>query len=314
MLSDAGLGMGCLREPDLKVPAERVRCLLEDSAVKARDDSFGLRMAESRQLSNLGPVGLLLRDQPTVRDLLDVLLRYHRTLNGALSFAVEEAAAGAVLVRLDLVVGEAAVVRQAVELALGVLMRLLQQHLGADWVPRRVCLIHGAPSKLGMHERAFGPRLHFGQELNGIVLGSADLDVRNPRADLAMARYVQQLLDASIGSPASSMRDEVKHAIVMLLPTGRCTIRKVAEHLGVASRTLQRRLSEEGDAFSAVVNDVRASLAARHLANGERSMLQVAEQLGFSEQAGFSRWHREQFGCSPRERRAARLLPPQASA
>jgi len=86
MLAEAGLSPDALRDPDLKVPVERVVRLLEESAARARDESFGLRMAESRQLSNLGPVGLLLRDQPTLRDSLDVLQRYHRTLNGALLY------------------------------------------------------------------------------------------------------------------------------------------------------------------------------------------------------------------------------------
>ena len=31
----------------------------------------------------------------------------------------------------------------------------------------------------------------------------------------------------------------------------------------------------------------------------------IKRDLGFSEQSGFSRWHRERFCCSPKTRRAA---------
>jgi AraC-like DNA-binding protein len=305
LLAEAGLSPAVLRELDLKVPAEQVRQLLELSATAARDESFGLRMAESRQISNLGPVGLLLRDQPTLRDSLVVLLRYHRALNGALSIEFEESGSVAVL-REEMIVGEARPVRQSVELALGVLMRLLRQFLGSDWQPRRVCFAHGAPREIGTHLRVFGPGVEFHREFNGIVFARADLDARNPSADVVMARYAQQLLDASMAGPAPTTIEEVRHAIVRLLPGGRCGIQQVSSHLGVAPRTLQRRLASQGGAFSALVNETRVDLATRHLGEGSRPLMEVAGLLGFSEQSAFSRWHREQFGCTPRERRAAR--------
>src|SRR5262245_26420674 len=70
MLTDAGLSSSVLQDPDLQVPVQRVGHLLVASADASGDESFGLRMAESRRISNLGPVGLLMRDQPTLRSSL----------------------------------------------------------------------------------------------------------------------------------------------------------------------------------------------------------------------------------------------------
>jgi len=303
LLADAGLSPAVLRELDLKIPAERVRRLLEDSAAHARDESFGLRMAESRQISNLGPVGILMREQPTMRDVLDVLLRHHRFLNAALALAIEESG-GVAVIRADVLAADGPA-RQGVELAIGVIMRVLRQFLGATWEPRCVALAHAAPRDPGLHQRVLGRCVEFGQEFNAIVCHAADLEVPNPSADRVMARYAQQLVDTSVGAQAPSMTEEVRHAIVMLLPSGRCSIRQVSEHLGMACRTVQRRLAEQGEAFSALVDEARMSLAARHLNDGIRPLGEVAGLLGFSEQSGFSRWHRKKFGCSPKERRAA---------
>ena len=49
-------------------------------------------------LSNLGAVGMLIRDQPTLRDSLDVLMRYQVLLNGSLSLMIEESG-GVVVIR-----------------------------------------------------------------------------------------------------------------------------------------------------------------------------------------------------------------------
>ena len=305
MLLDAGLNPSALHEPDLMIPVERFGQLLQASAAQSGNESFGLCMAESRLLSNLGAVGLLIRDQATLRDSLYMLMRYRSLLNDALSLAVEESG-GMVIIREELLAGSAhQPTRQRVELALGVMVRLIRQLLGADWQPRRVCFSHAAPRDMGTHLRLFGRCVEFNHEFNGIVCAKADLDARNPSADPAMVRYAQQLINPSAKSPRSTMRENVQSAILLLLPSGRCSIERVAEHLGVVCRTVQRRLAEQDQSFSSMVNDIRKELVARHVLESDRPLTEVAALLGFSAPSSFSRWYQSQFGCSAKRSRAA---------
>ncbi len=286
------------------IPVERLGRLLQASATMSGNESFGLCMAESRLMSNLGMVGLLMRDQATLRDSLCVLMRYQALLNGALSLAVEECA-GVVIIREEVMAGSAhQPTRQRVELALGVMVRLIRQLLGADWQPRRVCFMHSAPRDVSAHLRLFGHCVEFDSEFNGIVCAATDLDARNPSADPAMARYVQQLIDASGKSREATMLEDVRRTIVLLLPSGRCSIEHVAEQLGLVCRTVQRRLAEQEQSFSSVVNDIRKELATRYVLESDRPLTEVAALLGFSAPSSFSRWYQAQFGCSAKESRS----------
>jgi AraC-like DNA-binding protein len=306
MLLDAGLSPNVLREPDLMIPVERVGQLLQASATLSGNESFGLCMAESRLLSNLGAVGMLIRDQTTLRDSLAVLVRYQVLLNGSLSLMIEESA-GVVVLREQLKAGNPQQpTRQRIEPALGVMLLLMRQFLGADWQPRRVCFEHPAPRDASVHHRVFGPCVEFGSDFNCIVCAKTDLDARNPSADPAMARYAQQLLDASVEPQRPTMLEDVRRTILLLLPSGRCTIEQVAEHLGVACRTVQRRLAEQGQDFSSMVNEIRKELATRHVIESDRPLTEVAMLLGFSAPSALSRWYQAQFGCSAKESRAAR--------
>lgn len=305
MLLDAGLSPSVLEQPDLMIPVDRFGQLLQASATKSGNESFGLCMAESRLLSNLGAVGLLIRDQATLRESLDVLMRYHVMLNGALALTIEERD-GVVIIREELIAGRMhQPTRQRVELALGVMVQLIRQFLGANWQPRRVCFMHSAPRDLGAHIRLFGRCVEFDYGFNCIVCAKADLDSRNPSADPAMARYAQQLIDSSGPSQAASMLDDVRRTIVLLLPSGRCSIENVTEHLGVLCRTAQRRLAEQEQSFSSIVNDIRKELAIRYVLESERPLTEVAALLGFSAPSTFSRWYKTQFSCSAKESRAA---------
>jgi len=306
MLSEVGLSPSVLREPDLMIPVERVGQLLQASAIQSGNESFGLCMAESRLLSNLGAVGMLIRDQATLRDSLNVLMRYQTLLNGSLSLMIEESA-GVVVIREDVTAGKAQpLTRQRIELALGVMVRLMRQFLGEQWQPRRVCLAHQAPRDASAHHRLFGPRVEFDYPFNCIVCAKADLDARNPSADPAMVRYAQQLLDASVKQHGAKMLRDVRRTILLLLPSGRCTIEQAAEHLGLVSRTIQRRLEEQGQSFSSMVNEIRRELATRYVIESDRPLTEVAMLLGFSAPSALSRWYHTQYGCSAKQSRAAR--------
>ena len=169
--------------------------MLEVSAERAGVEAFGLMMADSRWLSNLGPVGLLVREQPTVRLAIDALARHSRQLNEALFLTLEESGQVVVL-REELIVGHAGPVRQSTELAIGVVFRLLRTLLGPGWRPLRVCFAHDAPADRSEHERVFGRNVEFGHAFNGIVFSRSDLESPNPAADPEMARYARKLLEA----------------------------------------------------------------------------------------------------------------------
>ncbi len=304
MLFDAGLSPSVLNEPDLMIPVDKVGRLLQASALQSGNEAFGLSMARSRLLSNMGPVGLLIRDQETLRDSLNLLVRYLALLNGAMTLEVEEQA-DTVVIRELLMAGRAhEPTRQRVELALGVMVRTIRQLIGREWQPRMVCFEHSPPKDLRPYHQMFGLRVEFNQEFNCLVCAKADLDTRNEFADPAMMRYAQKLLESLKPTSEEAVLDDVRRTILLLMPTGRCSIEKVSEHLGVVPRTIQRRLTEKGQSFSSVVNDIRKELAARYVFESNRSLTEVAELLGFTAASSFSRWYLSQFGSSAKDSRA----------
>ncbi len=68
---------------------------------RGHEPAFGLRMAESRRLSNLGPLALLVRDEPTLRSALEALMHHIHVHNEALAVRVEQVS-NLVVVRLEL--------------------------------------------------------------------------------------------------------------------------------------------------------------------------------------------------------------------
>jgi AraC-like DNA-binding protein len=315
MLSEFGLPRRCLEEPEIKVPADAVRQLLEASAERSGVEGFGLMMAEARQLSDLGPLGLLIREQPTLRLAIEAFVRHGRRLNDALFLTIEESG-DVIVLREELIVGRSGAVRQSTELAIGVAYRTLRSFLGPNWSPRRVCFAHDPPRDRTVHDRMFGRNVvEFGHDFNGIVCARRDLEVPNPGADPGIARLAHAMLESSTTTADLSMTSRVRDLVVLLLGTGTGTVERVAEHLGVDRRTIHRHLAREGETFSGVVESVRRELAARYVHAQQRSLADVSALLGFSAPSSFSRWYRQSFGVNPardRERKGAGLRRPRS--
>lgn len=307
LLARVGLQSRCLTDPDLKIAAHLVGRLLETAATEGHEPAFGLRLAESRRLSNLGPLALLVRDAPTLRDALETLMSHIHMHNEAVAVHVAEHG-GLVVVRVELASDGSGPLRQATELVVGVCCRVLQVLLGALWQPRLVCFAHTAPRSLRVHRRVLGPAVEFGHEFNGIVCNAGELDAPNPGADPVMARYSQRLLEPTLARSASA-GTRVRQLIVLLLPRGLCRVEVVAQHLGVDRRTVHRQLAAEGTSFSALLDAARRQLARRYVEGSDRPLIEVSALLGFSAPSAFSRWYRGSFGGSAAAARQAAAAP-----
>jgi AraC-like DNA-binding protein len=63
----------------------------------------------------------------------------------------------------------------------------------------------------------------------------------------------------------------------------------VARRVGVAPRTLQRRLSELGWSFAELVDDVRRTTASRLLADASLSRGELAQLLGYRDSSALNK-------------------------
>jgi hypothetical protein len=90
LLKEAGLDRSCLLDPDITISIDQCHWLLEASAGEARVEDFGLRMAENRRLSNLGPLALATRDSSSLREMVHAVIRYLPLHTDLLGMFLEE--------------------------------------------------------------------------------------------------------------------------------------------------------------------------------------------------------------------------------
>jgi AraC-like DNA-binding protein len=304
LLEEAGLNRSCLLDPDIKISADACHRLLETSADQARAEDFGLRMAAARQLSNLGPLALAMRDAASLRDALHAGARYRRLHTDVFLFSLEERD-NLAIVKVEFIGSRLSSVRQIMEMAIGVTYRAMRELLGSIRQPWPVWFSHSVPADTATHLRVFGRRVEFARDFNGILCEGCNLDAPLPAADPVMARHVKQYLEPLLTHANATVSDKVRQLVYELLPSGRCSVERMASSLGMDRRTLHRHLARDGETFSSILDAARADLAQRYVMDRRRTLSEAADMLGFSCSSAFSRWFRSKFGRSALSWRAA---------
>lgn len=304
LLREAGLSERLLSNPEQSISRRNAMVLVERAVEVTGCATFGLRMAESRGLANLGAVSLLIAHAANLREAIAALNRHRNQVNEKLVLHAIDVGDG-FLIRQDLVAGEAKRSHQLYDLALGVLMKLCTGILGEEWHPQVAYLTHDPPPsvELAIYRRIFRCPVEFNAVCNGLVIDYNDFDRASRRADTSLADHARKLVESLDKPERQSVIQQVERSILLMMPSGHATIETCASLLGMSVRTLQRALDTEGTSFSILINRQREKLSGEYLANPRIRITDVSAMLGYSSISAFSRWHMQTFGVSAKARR-----------
>lgn len=307
MLKRARISPAMLDDPDRRIALSSADTLLTESARASSCQSFGLMMAATRTLSQMGAISLLLRHQETVGAVVDTLSRYRQLLgDGPVTTLTDRGPLVAIRVGPD----DGSIGRQGIELAMGILFRAIRTVSGDKWLPQSVHFTHSAPGDPAIHNRVFGCPLVFDSDFNGFLATRASLDMRNILAEPEMARYAATYLDRLAPDASGTATEQrVRRSLDVMLPLGRATLEQVAENLGMPARTLQRLLEKEGHSFGAVLGEVRREQAVGYLTHSTHPLGEIARLVGYSTPSSFNRWFYSEFGLTPSAWRAGERPP-----
>ncbi|SOB77969.1 AraC-type DNA-binding protein [Marinobacter sp. LV10R510-11A] len=104
-----------------------------------------------------------------------------------------------------------------------------------------------------------------------------------------------------------SLSNKVSSLISIQLARGKVGVEVVASQLHMSRYTLHKKLKREGLTFARLLEDVRRKQALTYMQDKTKPLVEIAEQLGFSELSAFSRAFKRWMGTSPAEYRSVRL-------
>ncbi len=299
LLRSVGLTVEALRDPDTRVRVEQGLALVRAAVEASGDEGLGLRLSRLYEPGAFGVLDHLARSSRTLREAIDVLCRYERIHQNAMTTSLRVEGGLAVLDHRML--HPYPVPRQLSENTIGNLVVIGRKWTGVDFTPVEVRFAHPNPRDVCEHARLFRCPIAWGATSDALILDASHLDapllMSNAGLSQVLDRHAKDLLEKlSLGH---AFTDRVREHIFAELPRGDAMVKRVAGVLGMSVRTLQRRLGDEGTQYESLLDQTRQRLCTEYMRRTDLGIEDVALMLGYSDSRAFRRAFRRWTGKTP---------------
>ena len=301
-----------LADDDARITAAQFCVAWSEAHRLTCDRQLALRLAAATPAGAFGIVEYVCRAAPTVGEALRQWVRYLNLLDDAVTvgLAIEGDRA---LLRIDR--ESEAPAPTSHELCWALVTRRARE---LSTVPFRILAVeftHHAPDDLAAYRAWFDAPVRFGADATQLVLPRAALDASLVSSDPALLGILTRAADELARQTPTDplLTTQVKRVLREALRSDEAHVDVVAKRLGMTSRSLQRRLKDEGTSFQTVREAVRRELADRYLDDG-LAIAEISFLLGFSEPSAFFRAFKRWTGETPIESRARRRSHPGVAA
>jgi AraC-like DNA-binding protein len=169
--------------------------------------------------------------------------------------------------------------------------------------PKRLELRRSHEPKDGLGEY-FGCPVKYRAHRDALVLREAELELPFATHNEELLQMLTPQLEQALSKERIEHRvlDQAKWILKRLLPGSRADLAMVAKELGMGERTLQRRITNEGNTFRKLLSEARHELAVLYLSDPLIEPAEAAFLVGFDDPNSFYRAFRSWEGktqCCP---------------
>jgi AraC-like DNA-binding protein len=299
LLLAVGMSPGVLDSPQARVSVQQYGALWRLIALTLDDEFFG---QDSRRMKS-GSFAMLCHGVlacPTLARALDRALRYFALILDDLAGVLVKDGGTARIQLLDRTLG-----KQGREFAHETFLMLI--HGLACWlVGRRIPIdvaefAYSEPAHSAEYRLMYCADLRYDRPMTAIEFDASYLDLPVTQDERSVKEFLRRAPENVLVKYKnhSSLSARVRRRLRQGSLHEASNFETLAGELHMTPATARRRLYEEGTSYQAIKDELRRDQAIAYLTHSDRSVLEVALELGFSERSAFHRAFRKWTGVSP---------------
>jgi AraC-like DNA-binding protein len=300
LFAHTGIAPDAIHDHRARISHSQKLALLGNVQRLTPDPAVGLLAGQRQRIADFGVFGYALLSSATFAEAVDFGMRHLRLMGPVLakSFRVEGPVAifeGHDAAQLGPLLPLAA------EFWFSSIQALISRLLERPFAARRLLLPYPAPAHAARYEALLGCPVTFGAPFMRWEFDAAMLTMPLPAANPIMAEvsagFCARMLE-DLGEAEAPLVKAIREACFNSVG-GLPSADEMAEVLHLTTRTLQRRLSEAGTSYQAIIDGVRSRLAIEYLERTDLSVDDIAERTGFSDVSNFRKAFRKWTGQKP---------------
>jgi len=308
-----GVAVDCLKDNTARLDGQRFQQTLKALILAADDPLFGLKTARFVQPITYSVFGYMAMNSRNLEDVLRRVPKYEKLVGDMGVTAVSDKGNNR-FVRWQCHMSDALVRRHVIENVLASWTQFARWITGSEHSPIEIHFEHSPPpqhNQLSEYAALFRCPVLFDQAETGILVAGEHMHLALIQADESVLQSLEETANKRLASITASlsMTERVKGALQTLLQDGIPRKDVVARMVGMTSRTLQRRLQEEGSSYQDILNRLRHDIATGLLENTALSLEEIGHRIGFQGPRSFNRSFKLYTGTTPGDYRRSHKKP-----
>ena len=298
VLRNAGLFLGLIDQPRALLNTEELFALWRAIGEVSTNPAIGLLLGTESKTERFHPVSLAALSTENFGSAVEQMARYKQLT--CPEEILQEKDDEEWSIKFRWLLADEVEPPVLIECCFAWVLSVARHGTGTRLSPLRVAFVQFR-AHLKTIERHFGCPVICGAERNAIVFRAADAQrpfvTRNAELLAMLAPQFESELKQENGD--ENFVERVRLAVQQRLTGWRPTIEGIADALHISSRTLQRRLQDEGSSFQRVLEEARHQLARHYLNNSVLELNEAAYLLGYEDGNSFVRAFRTWEGVPP---------------
>jgi len=299
-----GISSQLLSDPDKRIDSIIGFQLMEEAEKLADDPLFGLHHGSQFQPADMGLVGFLVLNAPTVKQAVESFCKFQKIYGEGLQIQTSTSKGE---VKVSFVphpaLGEVNMCGAFYSHMSGFVATI-------DWLlnrkvePVKVNIGRKAPEKLAQQKefnKIFGPHVKYSTAYFSILYDKscfeANVLTKNPEL-FKLFEHRAETVVRQFGRE-DNFKSTVAACLLKSLDGNKPSLESISEKLHKSPRTIQRLLKAEGATFQEVLNEVRQTSAKYYLETSGLNIDEISYLLGFSDASAFRKSFKKVSNCSP---------------
>lgn len=309
LISASGYSQTELTDETLQISADDFCNTIQKAIEDTGDNYLGLHAGEFMNLASAGLIGQITQTSASIREALDYCCAFANLGCKAIPKKMVETPTRFKLSLMPSPLWTTPpmhIVRHITDGIIAFTLREFHTLTHEQFYPLEIHFGFKRPENITEYQRVYKCPLKFGQKETAIYFDKKHLEKPIVTKDYRLLRILVEHAQEKVKELESSrhFHSLVKRTLINLMDPDFPTIEQVALTLNISTRTLQRRLKEEGYSFKEILEETRKSFALSYIKNKELSVNEIADLLHYADGSTFIRSFKRWTGKTPKAYRS----------
>jgi AraC-like DNA-binding protein len=298
LFAGTGLDEALIADPKARVAIPVVAKLADRAKELTGEPGLGFYLGLSMRASSHGYLGFAAMASATLGEALDLVTRFTPTRTDAL--AIRKHVSGSVASVVIEELGPLGAATDVLILSLLVGMQVVAEAITGERMQGGADVALPEPPYIARFRHVCRGGVRFGQPAHQLVFDAAALNLPLVMADKAALALASEQCERELSALGyDTLASRRLRAMMTQTDPGFPSLDEAAKAFGFSVRTLKRRLDDEGESFSSILDEQRRERALLLLRSTGLSIEAVSDRVGYSDIANFTRAFRRWTETTP---------------